>query len=79
MKIQKWFRKIVFFKLKRNIKGCRPPTKVNNIVKMLRDAAMENGGERRLYSMRQRACTVITTFLKELQGRMIVYARKFLS
>jgi hypothetical protein len=80
MKIQKWFRKVLFYKLKRYVRGSLALSrKANYIVKMLREAALQNGGTRRLYSQRQKACTIITTFLRELQGRMSVYVRKFCS
>jgi hypothetical protein len=80
MKIQKWFRKVLFFKLKRHVRGSLALTrKANSIVKMLREAALKSGGTRCLVSQRQLACTTITVFLRELQGRMSVYVRKFCS
>ena len=78
MKIQRWFRRLALFKMKSFLYTGRPH-QTSSIVKMLRDAALKAGGPRCQIAQRQQACTVITSFLQELQGRMSVYVRKFIS
>jgi hypothetical protein len=80
VKLQKWFRKLLVLGRKGSFRNVHTSAKVTSIINMMKTSAMKKGeNARSVYEQRVWASGTIIQFLRDIQGRMVVVVKKFIS